>query len=250
MRLAPLESSVRRPANLSLHVYDAVTNGIATGGLRPGARIVVEHVARQLGVSQTPVREALGRLIIEGLVMESGSGRLQVMPLTPAYVSETFLVRGALEGLAAELAAPRIAEAQLAAFAATFDEVDLAMRQGTGDAYARFDDSFHRSIYEIAGNAVLLRELVPLQIHVDFIRHYSRGHPGEHISLSHAEHRAIIEALCSRDARRSRKAMETHIRNAGLRIERLIDFDSRECRGAFSEHETGGGDDARSARPT
>lgn len=228
MPLSPLESSIRRPANLSLHVYDAVTESIATGGLHSGERIVVERVARQLGVSQTPVREALSRLMNEGLVMESGPGRFEVMRLTPAYVAETFLVRGALEGLAAELAAARFSDTQLAELATALDEVDVTLRHGATDVYARFDDTLHRAIFETAGNAVLLRELVPLQIHVDFIRHYSRHLAGEHITRSHAEHRAIIEALHARDAQRSRDAMERHIRDAGQRIERLIDFHSRD----------------------
>jgi DNA-binding GntR family transcriptional regulator len=227
MHLAPLRSSVRNPANLSQHVYEAVTAGIATGDVRPGARVVVERLAEQLGVSQTPVREALGRLITEGLVLECGGGRFQVVPLTPAYVADTFLVRGALEGLAAELAASRFIDARLAALAAALDAVDTALQQGSTDAYARFDDALHRSIFETADNTVLLRELKPLQIHVDLIRYYSRGRAGRHIALSHVEHGAIMRALCARDARRSREAMETHIRNAGRRIEQLIDFQLR-----------------------
>lgn len=232
MRLAPLESAIRRPANLSQHVYDAVTRSIANGDLQSGERIVVEGIARQLGVSQTPVREALGRLINEGLVMECGSGRFEVMRLTPAYVAETFLVRGALEGLAAELAAPRFSDSQIMELATALDEVDTALRHGDTDAYIRFDDTLHRAIFETAGNAVLVRELVPLQIHIDFIRYYSRHRAGEHITRSHAEHRAIIAALHARDARSARQAMEAHIRNAGQRIERLIDFHASDMHGA------------------
>jgi DNA-binding GntR family transcriptional regulator len=227
MSLSRLESSIRRPANLRLHVYEAVANSIARGDLRPGARIVVEHMAQQLGVSQTPVREALGRLINEGLFVECGVGRFQVAHLTPAYVSDTFLVRGALEGLAAELAAPRLSTEQLAEIVKAQEEADISLSQGDVDAYVRFDRILHRSIFEAAGNTVLLRQLVPLQVHVDFIRHYSREYAGEHISCSHAEHGILINALCSGDARRSREAMETHIRQAGARIVRLIDFHSR-----------------------
>ena len=192
MSLSPLTLSIRRPANLSQHVYDAVTKSIATGGLEPGVRLVVERVAQELGVSPTPVREALGRLINEGLVMETGTGRFMVMPLTPAYVSDTFLVRGALEGLAAELAAARVSDARISELAVDLDEADAALRLGVTDPYSRFDDSLHRSIFEAGGNAVLLRELGPLQIHVDFIRHYSRHVAGEHITLSQAEPRVIL----------------------------------------------------------
>jgi DNA-binding GntR family transcriptional regulator len=227
MHLPRLQSSIRSPANLSQHVYDAVTAGIATGDVRPGSRVVVEHLAEQLGVSQTPVREALGRLITEGLILECGSGRFQVVPLTRSYVADTFLVRGALEGLAAELAAPRFAETRLAELAAAFEDVGAALRRGAADVYVRFDDTLHRSIYETADNAVLLRELRPLQIHVDLIRCYSHHLAGEHISLSHNEHGAIVGALRARDARRAREDMEAHIRNAGRRIEQLIDFQSR-----------------------
>jgi len=235
MHLSRLEPSVRRPANLSAHVYEAVAKSIAYGDLRPGARVVVEHVAQQLGVSQTPVREAMGRLINEGLFVECGAGRFQVAHLTPAYVSETFLVRSALEGLAAELAAPRFSASELEEMVAAQAEADRSLRRGDLDAYVQFDHTLHRSIFETAGNAVLLRELVPLQIHVDFIRHYSREHAGEHISSSHAEHGPVINALRSKDAQKSRDAMETHIRQAGRRIVRLIDFHSRSAGDAAAE---------------
>ncbi len=235
MSLSPLKSAIRRPANLSSHVYEAVAGSIASGNLRPGARVVVEHMAQQLGVSQTPVREALGRLLTEGLFVECGAGRFQVAHLTPAYVSDTFLVRGALEGLAAELAAPCLSEAGLAGMIADHAAADRSLRTGEFETYARFDQTLHRSIFETAGNAVLLGKLVPLQIHVDFIRHYSREHAGEHISCSHAEHGVLIDALRSRNALRSREAMETHIRHAGARIVRLIDFHSRSAAGAADE---------------
>lgn len=237
MPLSHAHPPVRRAAALSRQVEKAISNSIGSGGLRPGERIVVEHVAQQHGVSQTPVREALGRLIQQGLIMEQGNGRFQVTYLTPAYVYQTFLVRGALEGLAAELASTRFSDAHLLQLVRAIDEVDESLGQGDFDAYCRFDETLHRAVCDVAKNEVLSREMAPLHVHIDFIRLYSRRFAGEHIMLSHGEHRTIVEALQAREPGSSRQAMETHIRKASQRIEQLTNFSSRDAYVAVGDSE-------------
>src|SRR6185312_5577399 len=92
----------------------AVCDGIISGALLPGQHVVLERLARDLGISPTPVREAVARLVNEGLIVEGPNRKLHVAPLTPRYVRDTFWVRSSLEGLAAELAASRISDADLA----------------------------------------------------------------------------------------------------------------------------------------
>lgn len=187
---------------------------------------MVDRLAAQLGVSPTPVREALARLLQEGVVQEVIPGRLQILPLTPRYVSDTFLVRGALEGLAVELAAPQITAAQLARLRDALAATAAALAAGDTTAHVATDALLHRTICEVAGNDILARELGALQIHIDFIRGYAQRHSGEHQRRSHEEHVHLLDALAAHDPATARHAMERHIRDTSARIIRLIDFDA------------------------
>ncbi|HLI50947.1 MAG TPA: GntR family transcriptional regulator [Thermomicrobiaceae bacterium] len=215
---------IRRPRSLANQVHDALCESLASGALQPGSRVVVEHLAAQLGVSPTPVREAIARLMQEGLVLESSSGRLQVVPLTPDYVRETFLVRGVLEGLAAELATPRMSDSQLRGLSEELELTGAALDLGNFEAHVRIDAVLHLSIYEASENPMLARELRTLEAHVNYIRGYSARHTGDHIRRSHEEHLRLIEALSGRDPVQAREVMEAHIAGARERIVKLIDF--------------------------
>jgi DNA-binding GntR family transcriptional regulator len=223
----PLKTSIARSSPLAQQVHAVLCERLASGEMRPGERIVLEHLAEQLGVSPTPVREALNRLLQAGLVSDGPGGKLQIVSLTPSYVLDTFFVRGALEGAAAELCAPLIASAALAEMRDAFTAADHAIAQGRYDIYTGVDAYFHRTVCAIAGNAVLSQALRHLQVHVDLIRVYSRSHAGDHIRISHQEHWTVLDALQSHDPRLARQAMESHIRAASQRIVGLIDFDAQ-----------------------
>jgi DNA-binding GntR family transcriptional regulator len=96
--------SIRRRPSLADQVYEALTDSISIGRLQPGERLVLDRLAEQLGVSQTPIREALARLMHDGIIEEAPHGKLRMISITPRYVSDAFLVRASLEGVAAELA--------------------------------------------------------------------------------------------------------------------------------------------------
>jgi GntR family transcriptional regulator, rspAB operon transcriptional repressor len=224
------QATIHRSSPLSHQVYAALCQRLAAGQLRPGERLVLEHVAQQLGVSPTPVREALNRLIQARLISAESGNRFQVVDLTPAYVTDTFFVRGALEGVAAELAAPRVTPELLAGLRRALARGDDAVAQGRYDLYTEADVYLHRTICAVAGNQVLAQELGHLQVHVDFIRVYSRQHAGDHIRLSQLEHWAVVDALQTRDPQAARRVMEDHIRSASRRIVELIDFDAQQVR--------------------
>lgn len=217
-------SGVQRAPSLALQVHAALLELITGGQIQPGERVVIERLAEQLGVSQTPVREAVARLAQEGLIAEAASGRLHVVELSEQYVRDVFTVRGALEGLCAELAAPLIAPAALAQLRAQLDETTAGLARGDHGPYTRSDASLHRLVIGATTNRVLAKELASLQPHVDLIRGYSQRTEGAHLRASHEEHLQIVAALAARNGAAARSAMEQHIRNAGERIIQLIDF--------------------------
>lgn len=215
---------IQRSPNLAEQVYNALRQDIIGGQLTPGQTVVIEHLAAQLGVSPTPVREALARLLQKGLITQVTNGKLHVIELTEQYVREVFLVRGALEGLAAELACEHITDAQLATLRQMMDDTTAALEQGDYRVYSQTDAKLHQLIKEIANNTVLNNQLEAIESHIEFIRGYSQRHAGWHVSMSHQEHLRLLQALVSRDPQASRVGMEQHIRGASERIIRLLDF--------------------------
>ncbi len=218
------QNRIQRSLSLATQVYNVLRENITTGRLAPGERIVIDRLAEQLGVSAIPVREAVARLVQENLITEGPNRRLQVIALSEQYVRDTFLVRSVLEGLAAELAAPRISEVNLVTLRQLLAETAIALAEGGFDVYVRADASLHGLVAEAADNIVLTSELHSLQPHIDLIRSYSQRNTGIHLQKSHQEHLQILEALENRDAMAARQAMEQHIRNASARIVQLIDF--------------------------
>ena len=214
----------RRP-NLAQQTYDALCDAIATGNLRPGERIVLDRLAADLGVSPTPLREAIARLIQDGLMVDNADGKLCVVPLTAVYVHNTFWVRASLEGLATELACAELSDDDLERLETMFHETSESLDRGELDTYVRADAVFHQLTSDAANNSVLERELDSLKTHVAYIRGYSQRQNGEHIRASQQEHLIILEALKRREAKQARDAMEIHIRRTSDRIVRLIEFD-------------------------
>ncbi len=222
--MAQLQQRIHRQPSLASQVQAALRDDIAMGKLARGERIVVERLAEQLGVSPTPVREAVACLLQDGLICETADGKLQVVPLTRDYVLDIFLVRSALEGLAAELAATRMSLADLATLQERIKSTTTALAHGDYDVYAATDLGLHRLVRTAAGSLSLSRELQALEVHVAYIRSYSQRHVGDHLSLSHQEHGILVEALVRHDPRAARSAMEQHIRQSGERIAHLIAF--------------------------
>jgi DNA-binding GntR family transcriptional regulator len=198
-----------------------------TGSLQSGDRLIVERVAAQFGVSPTPVREAFARLIQEGIVDEVGPGRLRIVPLTEQYVLDTYAVRGALEGLAAEFATTRLAESDLEKLDALQGTAAAALAVDDLEGYASADRDLHRFILNAAQNSVLTRDLDALQSHIGYIRDYSHRHRGTHLHSACAEHPPLLAAFRRGDSAVARVLMESHIRNSAIRIAALIKTQDR-----------------------
>jgi DNA-binding GntR family transcriptional regulator len=222
------ENSVERGIGLSRQVHSVLLDRIAQGKMGPEARLVVERIAAELGVSPTPVREAIQRLIQDGLVEDGPNGRLHVVRLTPDYVINTFMVRAVLEGLAAELAAASVDPPRLSDLRQALSQMGPVVQRGDYEGFWTLDGSLHRMVQEAADNPVLSRELRPLQNHIVLIYAYVnreslRQRLAEHAKRSHAEHVRLVEALASHKPRLARREVEKHVRDAGKRYAALIE---------------------------
>ncbi|MEW5913171.1 MAG: GntR family transcriptional regulator [Thermodesulfobacteriota bacterium] len=167
---------------------------VVAGKIKPGQRLVEERLARDLGISRTPVREALHRLEQEGLLSKRSRGGYLVRPLTAQEVEDALGVRAALEGYAAELAARRAPAPLLNKLTANVEAFERAVTKRDEKALISLNSQFHLLLYQAAGSPLLTRMLGELQEIVERISRaiYSNMDAG---LWSTEDHRRMLEAL-------------------------------------------------------
>jgi DNA-binding GntR family transcriptional regulator len=196
---------------------------ILDGALRPPAWLRESELARELGVSRTPVREALKRLSGEGLVTITARQGAVVSPMTVEDMLEVYVVRENLEGLAARLAARHRSQQQVSELEDILSRMARATAEGHPVDLANLNISAHKVIRKAAANHYLDRFLT----HVEFaVRRFGRTTfkvPGR-AEEAMEEHRRTVEALTAGDAQAAEHLATEHMRRAReLRIRMLID---------------------------
>ena len=193
---------------LADRVRERLLEGILSGRYPPDARIVETQVARELGTSQAPVREALRGLEALGVVEITPFRGARVRRPTPRELLEAYAVRSVLEALAARLAVPRLADADLERLAAAVDAMQAAARTGDAHRVAEADAHFHGTIVELADNGTLLKVWGSLE---PFLRTYiTLVVPGADPQWSADLHGPILAALRARDVDAVVAALERH----------------------------------------
>ena len=199
---------IERPTLVREAAYERLKAALARGELAPGARLFEPELAGLLGVSRTPVREALMRLAQEGLIELLPGRGARVRVLSPDEVAEVYEVRAALEAEAARLAATRHAPDDLAALAAAQAELE-ALPSGDVGAQTAADARFHALLVAAAKNRELERLFHQLDAKLALARRFSTDENQSPKTL--AEHRAILEALKAHDPEAAARAARAHI---------------------------------------
>ena len=199
------------PQTLATHARTAVLAAIGDGRLEPGGRYSVAQLAEQLGVSRTPVREALLVLEREGRVRFERNRGVRILVPTARDIAEVFELRLLLEVPTAASAAGRM---DLDALAAELDAMRAAAGTGDEGAFMDRDERFHALILSASGNQRLVAAVAQLR---DAVRGRGASTVGRSRSLEEilAEHRAILEALQAGDGDRAAAAMRYHLRRTG-----------------------------------
>jgi DNA-binding GntR family transcriptional regulator len=197
--------------------YGALLGRIQRGELASGAFLVESDLARSLGVSRTPVREAIRRLAADGLVLTEGHRRAVVREFSEDQVEELYELRARLESYAATRAATRLDAAALATLRRLAGEMEACVAAGSDAATARFadlNDRFHHTILDGARAAHLAAALRPvLQIQLLLLQRY-RHTIDEHLERSCWHHRELIRAFELRDPELAGRQMELHMLSA------------------------------------
>jgi DNA-binding GntR family transcriptional regulator len=201
---------------LAEQVKERLLQAILAGRYQPDSRIVETRVARELGISQAPVREALRGLEALGVVEITPFRGARVRRPTVAQLMEAYVVRTELESLGARLAVPGITDDVLADLAALVGEMNHAAGVGDRHAVAVADASFHAMIIDLAGNATLARVWRSLE---PFSRTYiTLIVPGADAQWTADLHSPVLAALRSRDADAVVAALRDHFAQAGARL--------------------------------
>ncbi|MBO6755598.1 MAG: GntR family transcriptional regulator [Roseibium sp.] len=204
--------SRREPA--AKQILEMLRERIVKGDLAPGARIVERTVCAEMNVSRTPLREALKLLAIDGLVQISQHKGATVMPFTPEEALQLFEVLSGLEGLAAELAVSRIANATLADLRAKHDQMRTHFDRGEKDAYFELNSAIHTAIVEAAGNPILASTHHALLLRAKRGRYMAIVDP-HRWREAFDEHEAVMDAFAKKDAKRAGEVWRTHLIHTG-----------------------------------
>lgn len=210
-RLVPVNLDSYKP--LRELVLEAIREAIINGTLQPRERLMEIQLAEELGVSRTPIREALRKLELEGFIVMIPRKGAYVADLSIKDVSDVFEIRVALEGLAAGLAAERGTEEELEELERLLVEKAEAIAQNNIEALVKVDTRFHETIYTASRNERLKTIISNLREQIQRFRLTSLSHPGR-MEKSLEEHRAIVEALGSRDIQLAKQLAQDHIENA------------------------------------
>jgi DNA-binding GntR family transcriptional regulator len=202
--------SLTAPRTIAGQVAEQLKAEILAGEREAGSRLRQVEIAQRLGVSTTPVREALAMLQREGLVqLEAQRGAVVFLP-SVRDLREHYEIRAALEALAAAKAADRFERAWAAPLEAILDE----MREGPPAArYIALNQRFHTMLYEHSGRAQLVAMIAALRDASSAYLHIYRAQDDFPVERLDAEHRAILAACLARDSHAAAAATREHLEN-------------------------------------
>jgi DNA-binding GntR family transcriptional regulator len=207
--------------------YEELRRRILLGELEPGATFSQVQLSTELGVSRTPLREAVRRLQSEGLLRSEPRRRVRVSPLTTADFEDLYAMRVVLDSLAVRLTVPQLSDAELAQIRMAYLEATAAAGEGDLPAYRESHRRFHSGLFAHAG-ARLVERVQEMWDHAERYRMLHMEHSGElthHVRLVQADHAAILDAAERRDAALAAKRTAEHLARTALMT--LIKIDPR-----------------------
>lgn len=210
-RLIPVNLDSYKP--LRELVLEEIREAIKNGVLKPRERLMEIQLAEELGVSRTPIREALRKLELEGFIVMVPRKGAYVADISFKDIADVFEIRTALEGLAASLAAERITDEELEEMERLLVEKADAISCQDMERLVEVDTRFHEAIYKASRNQRLWTIINNLREQIQRFRTTSLSYPGR-MKQSLQEHCQIVEAIQSRDPQIARQLAQEHIENA------------------------------------
>ncbi len=201
-----------KTVSLADQVFEHLETDILSGKYSRGEILTESKLSAELGVSRTPIREALRRLEQEHIIEESGKGSV-VIGITENDLVDIFLIREKLECMAASLAAERCTEAQLAELKETLEFQEFYLSKQDAEHIKTMDNKFHKTLYKLTGSMTFFDTLVPLHKKIQKYRRASVESKSR-AAASVEEHRKIYEAIAAKDSKLASKYAKEHVENA------------------------------------
>jgi DNA-binding GntR family transcriptional regulator len=208
-----LELAPRSVSLLRQQVYDSIVNALLAGKLEPGVRLRESQIARQMGISQAPVREAFRQLEEQGILVSYRNRGTFIISLDENDANELYTLRITLETLAVHLATTVLSEADIKKLDTLSHEIDRATLNAQNFLITQQDIEFHRLIWERSGNNRLFNILQHIQLQVAlsmaYINKFYNATTGS--NQSHVSHDSIVQSLRNRDTETAEEAMKQHL---------------------------------------
>ncbi|HIU67046.1 MAG TPA: GntR family transcriptional regulator [Candidatus Caccomorpha excrementavium] len=191
-------------------VFSRVREDILSGKYKDSEELKENTIAAELGVSRTPVREALRQLELEGLVSIIPNKGAYVTGISEKDIHDIYIIRSYLEGLCARWACEHITEEQIEAMEETIYLSDFHARKGHNEQLVELDNRFHELIYEASNSKILNHVLSDFHQYVERVRKITLS-SSERAAESNEEHRLILDAIRNRDGDKAETLAHEHI---------------------------------------
>jgi DNA-binding GntR family transcriptional regulator len=212
-------AAFKPPKNSLLHieVINEIINAIVAGDLKPGDRIIEQHIAEQMQISRAPVREAIRELVAHDILQFLPRKGAYLAPLEPQGIRDVYLLRSCLEGMAARLAATRLTSADLVELYHLNSKMENATRENDATGFVECDLGFHDLICQKSGHAHLVKIIEGVRIQTRLFMIMSKWHLVAHSQLNREmnAHLPILEAFKNKDEEAAELEMRKHIIFAG-----------------------------------
>ncbi len=221
MDLRPLHPLYGRKS-LGDRVFENLREAIVRGNVGPGSRMVENRIASAMGISRTPVREAIHKLEREGLLKKLPRGGFVVLGLGPEDIEETFGIRGVLESYAARLAAVKHEASELIPLQQKIAEYERFLQREDLEALTRINTEFHDLLYALSRSPRLIKMINDLRDQIfRFRRIILRD--GALARVSNEDHKRMLEHIRGRDAEGVEVLVREHIERGRAAVREALD---------------------------
>lgn len=210
---------------LSRKVYHILKKRIIEEDLKPGEKILEVNIAEQLGVSRTPIREALRELAAEGFVKMIPNQRMVVSNVSIEDIKEVLQVRILLEGFAAPIAAKKINKGEIKKLEKIIEKMNISVSKDDAVAYSNLNGEFHNLILKVCGNKRFIKICANLSGSDYRFRIRALRDNSERLKYSLKEHQEIVDALKKKDSEQAGSRSKKHIENV---LKNILAYKSKE----------------------
>lgn len=207
--------------SLRAKVFSRIQNDILNGVYQPGDSLTEKKLCEELGVSRTPVREALRQLELEELVQSTPNKGVVVTGVTSKDIEEIYIIRMMIEGLAARWATEHITPEEIQELKDALDLEEFYTMKKDADHILKIDSKFHDILFRASKSKPLMHMLRTFHHYVQRARNASFESP-ERAKKVLEEHKAIFDAVVEGDADKAERVTKEHVKNASIAYKKLI----------------------------